>query len=696
MVRLVLASVAPLTFAGCSGGGSDGQPTATINSAGAASGPARGADPNDDVAIASTGPSEAYTITAVAGFESGLVKVAHIDGQLDVNRTVRIEYGGNPFPPEMDTFEGLLYNCGGAAERQDCDVYGTVTYNDPGTYPYTVTYDPSGLFTAPITLTGNVVVRPPGDFVIVSIGDSVASGEGSPGLPIGFLDGGYWNDFPSNYAVPPEWRADRSTKGCHRSSFAGPAQAAAEFDKTNDVTFIHIACSGALQGNEEPGDREWPGYARGQIGKIDLQLEWVRERVPRIDVLLISAGANNVAGGFGSVVTKCLLSNPFTPCSDDATFRQGLRESIAGLTERYGFLQQMLERGDEDQAPSVVAITEYFDPTRDANGDFPGPLVSVSCGLGAIGPAEWQFLYDEMVVPLNNQVRAAADLHGWHYVGGIADAFRTHGYCASPLAGDLSGRAWVVKAPESILTQGDPAGTAHPDLDGQAVYRDAIYTTVLEANPPRTTATATTQGQPYSFGTWVNTDVEVTLRARNPIRESGVRDTYYAADEPLCSAESVPAGACQAYTAPFTIADSGRHVVSFFSNNAFGAPETRAKPVEVLIDKEPPVMTCSASPDELWPPNKRMIDIAVLVTAVDEVSGPADYWLAAIHDSEGEAETAIRDFEIGTSDTDGAMLADRSGKIGTRSYTLTYESADALGNVGACVALVRVPHDQRP
>jgi hypothetical protein len=194
----------------------------------------------------------------------------------------------------------------------------------------------------------------------------------------------------------------------------------------------------------------------------------------------------------------------------------------------------------------------------------------------------------------------------------------------------------------------------------------------------------------------VNTDVEVTLTARNPIRESGVRDTYYAADDPVCNAGSASAGACTPYTGPFTISESGRHVVSFFSNNSFGAPETRARPVEVLIDKEPPVMTCSASPDELWPPNKRMVDIAVSVTAVDEVSGPADYQLVAIHDSYGEAETAIRDFEIGVADTAGVMLSDRSGKLGARTYTLTYESADAVGNVGTCDVLVSVPHDQRP
>jgi len=37
-----------------------------------------------------------------------------------------------------------------------------------------------------------------------------------------------------------------------------------------------------------------------------------------------------------------------------------------------------------------------------------------------------------------------------------------------------------------------------------------------------------------------------------------------------------------------------------------------------------------------------------------------------------------------------------AGNLGERTYTLTYQSADALGNVASCDVVVRVPHDQRP
>lgn len=681
--RYPLLFIIPLILSSCGGGGGDTPSEST------------GANTNNgDIVADST-----YTIRTVAKFESGLVKLAQIGDTLAAAGLGDVSINYNGATVEGGSAKGLLANCEGLFNRKNCSVYGNVTYETPGTYSYIVSYTPSGLFAERVALRGTVIVSAPSDFVVVSIGDSVASGEGSPQYPwVNLHEGPYWNDATSNY--------DFGVDGCHRSAYAGPALAVNKLKQTNDITFIHIACSGASLNNDPMG--KGAAWKHGKIERINEQLNWVRERVNRIDALVISGGANNVAGGFGQVVAKCVDPRGDGDvksglwCSEDAAFQAELKSSIAALPVAYADLQKRIDPRDnagnplipEEQIPSVVAITEYFDPTRDANGGFPNVATSIACGLGTISPAEWEFLYNEMVVPLNNQVRAAADLHKWEYVEGIADAFRTHGYCASATPGDFSGKSWVVKFPESISNQKDQNGTGHPDILGQSVYRDRIYTTLVQANPPRTSASATTGGQPYTFGTWTSGYVDVTLHARNPIKESGVRETYYAIDEPQCNVGSVDVGACLPYYTPITITESGRHTVSFFSYNSFGAPETRAKPVEVLIDKEPPVMTCSAAPDELWPPNKRMISITASVTAIDEVSGPSDYILVAIQDSAGDANNAVQDFVIGTSDTQGMMLADRTGYGGNRYYTLTYQSEDAVGNVGTCDVIVQVPHDQ--
>ena len=724
MIRLnaLPAGLASLSFSlvliACGGGGGDSADATVVN----------GLNSADTTVEASD--ITAFNFTAVAGYETGLRYLAKIDGRIKsgYRNEVWIDFGNGVRSP------GLLHRCGGVAQLTDCEVWGGTTYNLPGVYTYSVTYQPPGVFADPISSTGQAKIVEPGDFVIVSIGDSVASGEGNPVHAVEIPYAAHWDDEASNYVIGDG--SEDVDHPCHRSLTAGPAQAARRIASTNDVTFIHIACSGGYFGNAEAGDKNGYPYITGAISKINLQLDWVREHFPRIDVLLLSGGANNVQGGFEQVVTKCVLNDPRVPCSEDETFVRGMDQSIADLyydpdgiyldpepgdssmpqyqpPGKYNDLDRLIRCGNpsvqdctynsdpnvgeglvppENQVPTVVAITEYFDPTHDSYGNFPNSFTAGACAALAISPDEWEFLYNHMVVPLNHAGEQAANAFGWTHVGGIANAFRKHGYCAYTALGSPT---WVVAIGVSELTQGDKSGTGHPNAAGQDLYFERIYTEVRNANPPRTVATGQTEGQPYEFGTWVATDVEVTLAAYNPIQESGVAGTSYAVDDPQCNSESVAAGACTAYTTPIVVSESGRHTVSFFSTNNYSAAETRAKPVEVLIDKEPPVMTCVPMPIYLWPPNNSFMDVTIAVTADDAVSGPADYVLTGITATEGDPGTDARDWGIGTADTEGSLLAKRLGNGEGRVYVLTYESQDALGNTGTCDAVVTVPHDVR-
>src|SRR5262249_40295219 len=83
-----------------------------------------------------------------------------------------------------------------------------------------------------------------------------------------------------------------------------------------------------------------------------------------------------------------------------------------------------------EQLPVInVFITEYPDPTRDDRGY---PLNAI---LDDIAPGfkidNNEIAWAEFLVgQLNGAVAAAASNHNWHYVGGIVDAFNTHGYGA--------------------------------------------------------------------------------------------------------------------------------------------------------------------------------------------------------------------------------------------------------------------------
>jgi hypothetical protein len=104
-----------------------------------------------------------------------------------------------------------------------------------GDCAFRIVFEREGTYDVTLHIEGNkhnatshrrVVVQ---DFLIVAIGDSVASGEGNPA---------------NRSFTDPAWE----NKRCHRSSFAGVARAAAlaeSADPKSSVTFVHLACSGA-------------------------------------------------------------------------------------------------------------------------------------------------------------------------------------------------------------------------------------------------------------------------------------------------------------------------------------------------------------------------------------------------------------------------------------------------------------------
>ena len=144
-VKLVLAlSAAVITLSGCSGS-EESEDGLVENSLGV---PAQASTDTsapgvNTVPTETAADSTAYTIRAVAGHESGLVKLVSIDDTIAVGKRdgVTVQYSGTDEERFPGTTPGILYNCDGLLDRKDCDVFGTVTYRQPGTYSYTVTYD---------------------------------------------------------------------------------------------------------------------------------------------------------------------------------------------------------------------------------------------------------------------------------------------------------------------------------------------------------------------------------------------------------------------------------------------------------------------------------------------------------------------------------------------------------------------------
>lgn len=120
--------------------------------------------------------------------------------------------------------------------------------------------------------------------------------------------------------------------------------------------------------------------------------------------------------------------------------------------------------------------------------------------------------------------------------------------------------------------------------------------------------------------------------------------------------------------------------------------------VITVVDTTPPVIvSASADPNELWPPNHRMVNVAVHARVTDNCS--ATTWkIVSVRSNQptnrrGDGKTEP-DWVI-TGDHTLQLRAERAGGQGERVYSITLKATDAARNVSAPkVVTVTVPQNQ--
>jgi hypothetical protein len=115
----------------------------------------------------------------------------------------------------------------------------------------------------------------------------------------------------------------------------------------------------------------------------------------------------------------------------------------------------------------------------------------------------------------------------------------------------------------------------------------------------------------------------------------------------------------------------------------------------INIDMTPPVVSCSANPSVLWPPNQQLVRVNISVVLSDFLSGPAGFTLVLVSTNEPDSGSGdILGFTAGKASTSGQLRATRLGSGNGRVYTFTYIGTDRAGNSAICSTSVTVPHDQ--
>jgi len=121
--------------------------------------------------------------------------------------------------------------------------------------------------------------------------------------------------------------------------------------------------------------------------------------------------------------------------------------------------------------------------------------------------------------------------------------------------------------------------------------------------------------------------------------------------------------------------------------------------VDIGVDEviPPSVITISATPNVLWPPNHKMVPVTLSVSTSDNCDPEPVCQIVSVSSNEldnaqGDGNTAP-DWEI-TGDLTVNLRAERSGKGTGRIYTITVRCTDEAGNTTEQQIVVTVPHDQ--
>jgi len=346
-----------------------------------------------------------------------------------------------------------------------------------------------GASTPYLTKQEDVRVR---DYLIVLLGDSAASGEGSP----------EFNRL--SYATWGDWVDAR----CHRSSKAGvplAVEALEDADPHSTVTFLNFACSGATiklwekdegsgilgkyRGIEPTPEAEEDGeyyFLPSQVDQLSTALRTpyvngVTATPTRpVEMLFTTGGINDVR--IAKLAVACLIEDN---CDSQASAFYDAENNWVGyefdrlaanIPQAYEDLGDALADDEIQIAPRDVYVMQYPGAYQKDNGQLCtsmlddvlpassvwglvlnpllwGPLTTgtlfspiINLGLnlsvtdilykGLQGDLAWtseeiEWMVDHAMPKLDQVVRDGADNAGFNFVDGIQAKFDKHGYCAN-------------------------------------------------------------------------------------------------------------------------------------------------------------------------------------------------------------------------------------------------------------------------
>lgn len=380
------------------------------------------------------------------------------------------------------------YNChwhvGDAPEQvQPCDqsIRTSIPYPDGATISVNVDGE------RPISL--DVKVK---DLLVVGMGDSFASGEGNPDVPVQMDEGKRSQSiYPAPMIADASGQARWLDEPCHRSLYSYQMRAALQMALENPhgaVTYLGYACSGAAIDKGIIGPQTYVEYRSDDAnspnpqvsavsgGKGDGQMArflkedcrqdpardgdgyWVcpnNDFKRNADFVFVSIGGNDI--GFANLVSWATLrkgpvtrlANWFGVTTSPDEFANAMSSTLPGAYQR---LARQFERAmplNHDSLPydtSRVVLTAYPDILADENGNTCQGVTNGNQPEDSFPANQSMDRFQNWLVVRQDKIEAAhgqleklyqrmketADANGWTFAGRAhADKpFKGHGFCA--------------------------------------------------------------------------------------------------------------------------------------------------------------------------------------------------------------------------------------------------------------------------
>ncbi|KAM3717267.1 Lipase [Dirofilaria immitis] len=276
------------------------------------------------------------------------------------------------------------------------------------------------------------------DYWIGVIGDSFASGEGNPDVPANARD-----------KTMAKWLSNR----CHRSSRSWSYKVykqvtSAIVERSAAVHFSYLPCSGASVDN---------GIlvvlnSTSQITVLE-QITSIRGTGP--DLLMMSVGGNDI--GYSEILSTLIW---------------GPTGSLFSTVDmRFFYASHQLDRvakAIQKLKPNQVVIPHYFDLTRNERG-----IVDADCAdMRQISTENLILAEKKILQRINGLITKKSKQYGWTAVEGVAELFRSRGYCSST--------SFIRSIRDSIRLQGNSFGAFHPIEEAHQQIADLVVKQVQQ------------------------------------------------------------------------------------------------------------------------------------------------------------------------------------------------------------------------